>query len=136
MTTPYCEIENSCHYVHIFFKFILDNPQNFGELKGMNISKFLGKLNKNSIANLNRQHQTSWDFIFNKRCLWCLVHIPSSFIFAYIFQKNSSIYKTVWEKLKIYPKKHLFFFKKCIPSILLQHYTKSNFILSKLWHLK
>jgi hypothetical protein len=61
---PYHEIENSCHYVHIFFKFILDNLQDFGELKGMNIWRLLGKLNKNSIANLNRQHQTSLRFYF------------------------------------------------------------------------
>ncbi len=52
-----------------------------------------------------------WDFIFNKRCLWCLVHIPSSFIFAYVFEKISSIYKTIWKSLK-YTLNNIFVFEK------------------------
>jgi hypothetical protein len=56
------------YYVQIFFKFVLDNPWDFGELKAMNIWRFLGKLNKMSIVNINKITSNIFEiFIFNNR---------------------------------------------------------------------
>jgi len=48
---PHVKVQDAFYYVQIFFKFVVDNPWDFGELKEMNIWRFLGKLNKMSIVN-------------------------------------------------------------------------------------
>jgi len=81
------QLQDAFHHAQIFFEFVLDNPQDFGELKVMSIWRFLGTLNKMSLASLDGQHVS--DLIFDKRFLLYLVHLSSSLLFfACVFQDS------------------------------------------------